>query len=233
MRTYYILLLLITQSACSSTSFFLSPKNEKPTKSLKSHDNFLASGSITLSFPVNTDLVSGSSIATTEKEDYNSQELPSSGPASTDPRLRYAPVIGFFPPVANFNPADNELWIQIDSTSRELKVFKGKEQIKSVTGEGQISLAPGEYPLQHKQKDPLWYAPDQYFEKRRLRVPPRGDNFRYRRGALGTYAIYPTTSFPIHSGPIWSEEVGGFKISETDLASIFTMIQPGTPVIVK
>ncbi|HMO17268.1 MAG TPA: L,D-transpeptidase [Oligoflexia bacterium] len=151
----------------------------------------------------------------------------------TNPEIRYAPIVGYFPLLANFQPADNEIWLELDREKKELSVYKGKEKIKSVAGEGVVAVAPGEYPLQHKQKGALWYAPDEYFEKRRLQVPPRGDNFRYRRGALGPYTLYPTTDFVIHSGPFWSEEIGGLRLPEAELASIFLMIQVGTPVVVK
>lgn len=246
-KLLYILLLISSQSACSTKSSLFSSEKDK---SLKTNKNFLSSGSITLSFPIQHIPVGNPSddfFSNTPPSDRHTERFAraSSTTETTDkiknpemdtqsaPYLRYAPIAGFFPPIASFNPADNELWVELDTTSKELKVFKGKEQIKSIKGEGDVDLAPGQYPLQHKQKDPLWYAPDEYFEKRHLKVPPRGDNFRYRRGALGTYALYPTTTFPIHSGPLWSEEIGGFKIPEADLASIFLMINPGTPVVVK
>ncbi len=146
---------------------------------------------------------------------------------------QFAPLVGFFPLSIQFKPADNEVWLQIVREKNQLEVYKGKEIIKVIPVEGEIKLASGEYPLQHKQRNPLWYAPDEYFSKRELRIPPRGDHFRYRRGALGNYALYPTMDFVIHSGPFWSEEVGGLKVSESDLASIFVMLNVGTPILVK
>jgi hypothetical protein len=132
-----------------------------------------------------------------------------------------------------FKPADNEVWIGLNKNSKVIEIYKGQEKIKEIKGEGEISLAPGEYPLQHKQRNPLWYAPDEYFTKRELKVPPKGDHFRYRRGALGPYALYPTMDFIIHSGPFWSNEVGGFKVEESDLASVFLMLNTGTTIVVK
>lgn len=147
--------------------------------------------------------------------------------------LEFAPLVGFFPLSIQFKPADNEVWMQIIKDQNQIEVYRGKDLIKTIVTEGSVALAPGEYPLQHKQRNPLWYAPDEYFSKRELRVPPRGDHFRYRRGALGNYAVYPTMDFVIHSGPFWSEEVGGLKVSEADLAAIFVMLNIGTPIIVK
>ncbi|NQV20936.1 MAG: ribulose-phosphate 3-epimerase, partial [Rhodospirillales bacterium] len=57
--------------------------------------------------------------------------------------------------------------------------------IKSLGVKAGVSLNPGTYALQHKQKRPLWYASDEYFAKRQLPIPPPGDRQRYRRGALG------------------------------------------------
>lgn len=169
------------------------------------------------------------SFACINNAEYGATQLQSQ---KIDP-LEFAPLVGFFPLSIQFKPADNEVWMQIVKEKNQIEVYKGKELIKSISAEGSIALAPGEYPLQHKQRNPLWYAPDEYFSKRELRVPPRGDHFRYRRGALGNYAVYPTMDFVIHSGPFWSEEVGGLKVSEADLASIFVMLYVGTPVIVK
>src|SRR5690606_8603035 len=103
------------------------------------------------------------------KTDENS-DLSCRNKSKDSNQLRYAPIIGFFPLTATFNPADNEVWLELDRESRLLKVFKGKKEIKTIKGEGIVALAPGEYPLQHKQKSPLWYAPDEYFENRELRV---------------------------------------------------------------
>ena len=145
----------------------------------------------------------------------------------------FAPLIGYFPPAANYIPAENESWLEIVRNSRRLLLHRGKGVIKEIQGEGDISIEEGEYYLQHKQKEPLWYAPDDYFKRRRLAVPPVGNRLRYRRGALGKYALYPTTTFAIHCGPIWSEDVGGLRISLADLSSIYYLMPIGAPIIVR
>jgi hypothetical protein len=225
-KVLYILLLIITQSACGKTFSNLIINNKTTSNSLETKQNFIPSGSITISFPIDSNLVAMSPQTSCKPSERVLSQ-------NSQVKLRYAPIVGFLPPIANFNPADNEVWIEIDRKTTELNVFKGKEKIKSVKGEGSVDLAPGEYPLQHKQKEALWYASDEYFLKRHLKVPPKGDNFRYRRGALGSYSIYPSMEFIIHSGPFWSEEVGGMKVSESELASIYLLIQVGTPVVVK
>ncbi len=231
LKLVYITLITFSQSACSGKLWIDTEQSQTSHKRLKLNDNFLSSGSITLSYPINTEINSANN--SSRLDNYNSDKITKNSNLTESDSIRYAPIAGFFPPLASFNPADNEIWIEINGENQEIRLLKGKEQVKSLKFKGKLSLAPGEYPLQHKQKNPLWYAPDEYFEKRQLKVPPKGDTFRYRRGALGKYAIYPVSGFAVHSGPFWSEEVGGIKTSEADLASIFLMIKPGIPVVIK
>ena len=153
--------------------------------------------------------------------------------ASSEKPAVMAPLIGYFPPLMSFVPAENEIWLEVDRTTAKLSLYKGREIVKQIQGEGVVSMNSGEYFLQHKQKAPLWYAPNEYFTKRQLAVPASENRLRYRRGALGDLALYPTTTFPIHSAPLWSDEVGGLRISESDLASIYFMLPVGAPIVVK
>lgn len=152
---------------------------------------------------------------------------------TSQPETALAPLIGYFPPAASYLPADNETWLEIDRNSKKVNVYKGKSLIKQIAAEGQVSIDVGEYYLQRKQKQPLWYASDEYFQKRQLSTPTAGDRLRYRKGALGKYALYPTTTFPIHCGPVWSDDVGGLRISSNDLSSIYYMLPVGAPIVVK
>lgn len=145
----------------------------------------------------------------------------------------YAPLIGYFPPAITYLPADNETWLEVNSQLKKLTLYKGKTPIKEMEAEGSVSLSAGDYYLQHKQKQPLWYAPNEYFSSRQLTVPSPNDRLRYRRGALGKYALFPTTAFPIHCAPLWSEDVGGMRVSSNDLASIYYMLPIGAPIVVK
>ena len=144
-----------------------------------------------------------------------------------------APLVGYFPPAGVFVPAENETWIEINRELGVLSVYRGKEVVKEAKTEGSVSLPEGDYYLQHKQAQPLWYAPNEYFKKRQLLVPEAENRLRYRRGALGQFALYPTTTFPIHCGPIWSEDVGGLRVSPQDMASIYHLVPLGSPVVVK
>lgn len=146
---------------------------------------------------------------------------------------QFAPLIGYLPPTDGLLPAENETWVQIDRAKAEISIFKGEEIVKTITAQGSVTLAPGTYPLQHKQRRPLWYANDEYFAKRQLPIPPQGDRQRYRRGALGQFVLYPTVNFPIHSAPVWSEDVGGLRVSRADLSAIYYLVPLGTSVVVK
>ena len=145
----------------------------------------------------------------------------------------HSPLLGFTPPSKDFVPAENEAWLEIARKTKEIKLRQGSKVVQSVKAEGNITLKPGQYSLQHKQKRPLWYAPDEYFTKRGIDVPASGDRARYRRGALGQYVIYATTTFPIHSGPVWSEDVGGIRVNLAELSSIYYKLPVGASIVVK
>ena len=150
-----------------------------------------------------------------------------------DKNTAFAPLIGYSPPSQGFLPADNEAWLMVDTQTRSMVLYRGDENVRSMQVEGEIALKPGVYSLQHKQKQPLWYAPDGYFQKRQLDIPSPDAQARYRRGALGEYAMYLTNSFPIHSSPIWSTDVGGIKVARSELSSMYYMLPVGSTVVIK
>lgn len=153
--------------------------------------------------------------------------------SSADEAQLLSPILGYIPPIMSFLPADNEFWLELDRQKKTISLYKGSSLLKTIPGEGRIDLAPGQYALQHKQKHPLWYAPDSYFQKRNLEVPPAGHKLRYRRGALGNYVLFPTTTFPIHSAAFWDDDVGGLRISQSDLSSFFSELPLGLSIVVK
>ena len=178
-------------------------------------ERFASSGSVVVSLPV------PSATAEVYVNNFSSDETTMS------------PLLGYLPPVSSYLPTENEVWIQVDREAMKVAVFKGKAMIKEIAAEGLVALNSGDYFVKLKQKDPIWYAPDSYFAERELVVPSAEDKVRYRRGALGKYAIYPTDNFAIHSAPIWSKDVGGIRVSSADLASIYYLVPLGTPVVVK
>jgi hypothetical protein len=109
----------------------------------------------------------------------------------------------------------------------------GASTVYKFKGEGLGQVVPGRYELLHKQRNPLWYAPDAYFAKRGLMVPPAGDRARFRRGALGDFVLFLNKDTPIHSGPIWSEDLGGARLDENDLSRVYYKVEAGTPIQVE
>lgn len=153
--------------------------------------------------------------------------------AKLSEHAQFAPLLGYAPPTASFLPAANETWLELIPKDSMMRVYRGNLLVRELKGEGSPAIAPGVYSLEYMQKDPTWYAPDQYFTKRQLPVPAAGDPLRYRRGALGQYVIYPTPECPIHTGEVYSDDVGGIRLSGADLASIFSMLRPGTTIKVQ
>ena len=155
-----------------------------------------------------------------------------SAPTHATPHKQMAPLLGYFPPASAYLPADNETWIAIEKSSNTIVVHKGTRVVKEIKGHGSVDIEAGKYYLQYKQKSPLWYAPDEYFHKRQLMVPPKGGRLRYRKGALGSFALFPTNTFAIHSAAIWNEEVGGLSIPSRELAAIYHMLPLGTAIVI-
>ncbi|MFN8388942.1 MAG: L,D-transpeptidase [Bdellovibrionota bacterium] len=182
-----------------------------------------------------SDYLESGTIIISHQVPEHSSGVASATPLTGTPELApvFAPLLGYFPPAVTYLPADNETWLEIDHASHMLTLYKGKNVIKEMQGEGDVAIAPGDYYLQHKQKQPKWYAPNNYFAKRQLTIPAPDDSLRYRRGALGKFALFPTTTFPIHCAPIWTEDVGGLRVSATDLSSIYYMLPIGAPIVVK
>jgi len=182
----------------------------------KHNDNYLSSGSIILSRNIPTEQI--------DEHQYTQIENKS--------EKVFAPLIGFFPPSTNFLPADNEAWLELKKQSNSVNLYNGKNIVSSFAVEGNFNIDAGKYYVQHKEKNPVWYAPDQYFAKRHLEIPGAADKLRYRRGALGEFAIYPSEGFALHSAAIWSEDVGGLKLSQSEIAKIFDTLSLGALIVV-
>jgi hypothetical protein len=109
----------------------------------------------------------------------------------------------------------------------------GESTPRTFSIEGAQNLPAGTYSVLLKQQDPLWYASDRYFTSRELEIPGQGDKERFRRGALGSYALFLSGETPIHAGPIWSEEIGGVRLDPTAMEALFAVIEVGAQVEVR
>jgi hypothetical protein len=118
-------------------------------------------------------------------------------------------------------------------SDRTIVIMDGASTVQRISGEGIEQLKPGKYTVAHKQRAPLWYAPDQYFSRRSVAIPPANHQERYRRGALGEFALFLDSGSPIHAGSIWSEDVGGVRVAEEDMARLYYAVAVGATLEVQ
>jgi hypothetical protein len=154
-----------------------------------------------------------------------SRSAPSVGQGSSDK------AFGFIP--ASLHAAPTGSWLVIDRSSKSLALMKGDQVVSKLKGEGFTKLTPGVFKVKHKQRSPLWYAPDGYFNARNMAIPAEGDKARFRRGALGDFVVFADQDTPIHSGPIWLDEIGGVKMDEAELSKIYYSLEVGSAIEVK
>lgn len=124
-------------------------------------------------------------------------------------------------------------WMKVSTTAGAIELMEGNTALLKTAAHGIKSLEPGVYNIVHKQREPLWYAPDRYFVARKLSTPPAGDKRRYLRGALGEYVVYLDKDTPIHSGPVWINDIGGLQLPTKDLARLYYQLEVGSLVRVE
>lgn len=137
-----------------------------------------------------------------------------------------ASLLGFVPPAV----APAGTWLSINRREKTVSLMEGSKASITVHGDGIEQLNAGSFHLMHKQRSPLWYAPDAYFTERGLAVPPEGDRERYRRGALGEFAMFLDKDTPLHAGVVWTDDVGGVRVDENDLARLYYSLDVGSIV---
>lgn len=119
--------------------------------------------------------------------------------------------------------------VQIDRSRGEI-VVTGAESIR-VKISGIENLTGSEAVVSLKQKDPVWYAPEEYYRKRGLVVPPDYSRDRFLKGVLGEYVLYLNDEVPLHSGRFELDEVGGLRAEDTkDFSKIYYALNVGSKV---
>lgn len=140
-------------------------------------------------------------------------------------------ALGFIPAALHGTPSGS--WLSIDREHSSIQLMKGDQVVYKLKGDGFPELKGGLYKVKHKQRNPLWYAPDSYFQERNLQPPAEGDKSRFRRGALGDFVIFIDQETPIHSGPMWLPAIGGVKMDEADLSKVYYSLEVGSEIEVK
>jgi hypothetical protein len=138
-------------------------------------------------------------------------------------------ALGFVP--GNFAVAGD--WITVDRNAGTITLMSGNKAKLTASGEGLKMLEPGIFSIVHKQRHPLWYATDSYFSERGLETPNPAARDRYRRGALGEFALFIDANTPIHSGLIWDSTIGGVRLEEEDLSRLYYQVDVGAVVEVR
>lgn len=141
-------------------------------------------------------------------------------------------------PMARMRPPEEEQpmappHLLVHSASHSITLALPGSAPVTIKAQGTYAMKPGNYKVALKQSDPLWYAPPTYFLRRGIQVPADGSKARFMRGALGSKAIFLDREIPIHAGPVWTEEIGGLRVSEEDMARIFDAVAIGGRVEVR
>lgn len=118
----------------------------------------------------------------------------------------------------------------LDTSRKTAKLMQAGKEIARAKLLDSSGMTPGEYQVAHKQRNPLWYAPQDYFSSRGISVPVEGDKRRYLRGAFGDFALFVSPSEAIHSGPFSLSELNGARVEEQDFAKIFYLVEVGDSI---
>lgn len=144
----------------------------------------------------------------------------------------FAPLLGYIPPSKSFTVEEATAWIKIDRRAQELHVMRGEKSVFTASTQGVLELEKGSYTVESKETNPLWRASRNYFLSRNLHVPAENESSILRRGALGSLALrLPNQQF-VHSAKHFSQEVGGLRLKESDMKKVYSLIDPGTKIVI-
>jgi lipoprotein-anchoring transpeptidase ErfK/SrfK len=121
----------------------------------------------------------------------------------------------------------------IESAKHTLTLTVPGQPAVSMKAHGAYALTKGSFTVQQKVNDPIWKAPPTYFLRRGLEVPERGSPAHYVKGALGRQALFINDQVAIHNSLIWSDEVGGVRLNNEDMARLFETVKVGATIEVR
>lgn len=139
--------------------------------------------------------------------------------------------LGYIPPPET---ASNEaVQVVISREARTITAVRPGASPVTIRTQGAERIPAGSFTVTLKEEKPLWYAPNEYFTKRSLKIPEQGSRARFMRAALGHRVIYLNDQTPIHSGPVWLQEIGGIRLEKREIDQLYSMIAVGTRVEVR
>lgn len=141
-------------------------------------------------------------------------------------------VLAFLPQANDhFKPAVNEKWISINRSQGSISLMTGSSTLEELPFDAEVTA--GAFVVTSVKNNPVWYAPDSYFESRNLTVPAAGSDSRYLRGALGKTAIYLNDGSILHSARFENSEVAGTRLKDDLMEKLTSGVAKGTPVLIK
>jgi lipoprotein-anchoring transpeptidase ErfK/SrfK len=101
----------------------------------------------------------------------------------------------------------------------------------------EFSTPRGEFQVQRKERDPVWFLPDWVFVRRGEPIPPRDSPRRREEGSLGAAALYLSPEIAIHGtddldGLGHEVSHGCIRMSDEDVTRLYREIGVGTTVVV-
>lgn len=121
----------------------------------------------------------------------------------------------------------------IDSATRSLTLTVPGQVPVRMNAQGTYALTKGTFKVQQKVTEPKWKAPPTYFLRRGLPVPEKDSQAQLVKGALGRQALFINEHVAIHDSLLWSEEVGGVRVSKDDMARLFTAVELGATIEIR
>ncbi len=197
----------LATSGCSQLSSSL-VSSQKPASPSRSAD-YLVEGTISFSRPV---------------------PHPSEAVAQI---MAFMPIAPQIPDFGVKRLSSSETWVFVDSYNKSLEINRGDENILTVDITPTTGIAQGKFAVALKEENALWYASEEYFTKRNQIIPADGSSDRYRQGALGDFAVFLSGGLVIHSSPLFDDSVAGFQVSPDEIRSIYSLLEPGTKVIIR
>jgi lipoprotein-anchoring transpeptidase ErfK/SrfK len=145
-------------------------------------------------------------------------------------RGRYAVVIDLDENMLHFKQGEVTLWSAPVGTGTGLR-------LETEENKWDFSTPEGVFHVQYKEENPTWVAPDWYFVRNNLPIPPRNDRRRYFPGGLGSAAVYIGRDLAIHGTDkpeLLGQRVshGCIRLSNADALRLYHNVQVGTEVVI-